>query len=120
MEENKSKKNIKKEPTQEELEFGIRLAKIREKRKLSQKKATEKMNELAKKENLAKLGTNTLRTYEAGRFPKLDKLQTIKAYYNVTYDYLFGVTEDENYDTDEQAMKNKEAIKNIKKILNNL
>ena len=112
-----SKKEITKIPTEEEIKFGMRLAELREKRKLTQVKATKEMNKLAKEKNLDELGINTLRTYEAGRFPRIEKLKTIKTFYNVSYDYLFGVIEDENYDTNEQAEKNKKVINDIKKIL---
>ena len=114
------KERTNKPPTDEERKFGMRLAKLRENRNLTQTKATKEMNELAEEETLEKLGTNTLRTYEAGRFPRIEKLKTIKTYYNVSYDYLFGVTDDENYPTDEQVIKNRQAINDIKKILTNL
>lgn len=112
-----SEEKTNKLPTDEEIKFGMRLAKLRENRKLSQTKATKEMNKLAEREKLEKLGTNTLRTYEAGRFPRIEKLKTIKTYYDVSYDYLFGVIGDENYDTNEQADRNKKAINDIKKIL---
>lgn len=115
-----SKKEITKIPTEEEIKFGMRLAELREKRKLTQVKATKEMNKLAKEKKLDELGINTLRTYEAGRFPRIEKLKTIKTFYNVSYDYLFGVIEDENYDTNEQAEKNKKVIHDIKKILSDL
>ena len=115
MPKKKKEKEEKRLPTDEEIQFGMRLAKLRAKRNLTQTKATEEMNKLAKEKKLAEIGTNTLRTYEAGRFPRIDKLKTIKTYYDVSYDHLFGVIEDENYDMTIQ--KNQKAINDIKKIL---
>lgn len=118
MPEKKKEKEEKRPPTDEEIQFGMRLAKLRENRNLTQTKATEEMNKLAKEQKLAEIGINTLRTYEAGRFPRIDKLKTIKTYYDVSYDHLFGVIEDENYDT--AIQKNQKAINDIKKILTDL
>lgn len=103
----------KKERTEFDIEFGKRLSEIRgeyckKEGKKSQQKISKEMG----------LGTNTLSSYETGsKSPNIKQLAKIKNYYNVSYDYLLGETDDPNSDLKAQADKNKKAINDIKKIL---
>lgn len=113
----KEDKKKKKVMTEFDIKFSERLSKIRKEyceqngKKLTQQEISEDMG----------LGTNTLSSYETGsKTPRIQQLIKIKKYYNVPYEYLLVETDDKNYNTDEQAIKNRKAINDIKKILTDL
>ena len=110
----KEEKKKKKVMTEFDIEFSQRLSEIRKEyckqngKKLTQQEISDEMG----------LGTNTLSSYETGsKTPRIQQLKKIKNYYNVPYEYLLCETDDKNYNTNEQADRNKKAINDIKKIL---
>lgn len=111
-------KEIKKKAIEfDKLKFGKILVQLREEK---EKKIGKKLTQVEASKNIG-MGLNTLNTYERGRsLPQIEQLMKIKNYYNVPYEYLLGETDDKNYNTDEQAIKNRKAINDIKKILTDL
>lgn len=110
----KEEKKKKKVMTEFDIEFSQRLSEIRKEyckqngKKLTQQEISDEMG----------LGTNTLSSYETGsKTPRIQQLKKIKNYYNVPYEYLLCETDEKNYNTNEQADRNKKAINDIKKIL---
>lgn len=95
-------------------EIGKRLVDLRT------KKSKEMGRTLTKGEASRKmgLGVNTLGLYEHGeKIPDIKQLIKIRNYYNVSFDYLLGVSDELSPDLKAQAEKNKKAINDIKKIL---
>lgn len=106
--------NIQKNNELDTQEIGRRLIKLRQDKekevgkKLSKSKVSKEMG----------LGINTLGLYEIGeKIPDIKQLVKIKNYYNVSYDYLLGVSDNPSPDFKGQAEKNQKAINDIKKIL---
>ncbi len=99
-----------------EFEFQDRLRKLREEKgfkdnqQLTQRKASIDMG----------LSENALRNFENNRLPNIESLILIKKYYNVSYEYLLGESEEKNPNPNYHAKENKEAITKIKKIINEL
>lgn len=106
--------NIQKNNKLDTKKIGKRLTKLRE----------DKEKELGKKLSKSKvskdmgLGINTLGLYEIGeKIPDIQQLIKIRNYYNVSYDYLLGVSDNPSPDFKVQAEKNQKAINDIKRIL---
>ncbi len=106
----------KKTESIDKYKFQKRLRTLREKRgfkenrQLTQRNASLEMG----------LSENALRNYENDRLPNLESLVKIKKYYNVSYEYLLGESNEENPNPNHNAKENKEAITKIKKIINEL
>lgn len=100
------------------MDFGKRLYRLR---KEKEKKLGKTISQVELSTKILKMGINTLGYYERGKiFPKIEHLIKIKNYYDVSYDYLLGATDEPNTETDYQVEQNKKAICEIEKIINDL
>ncbi len=110
--------NIEEKNNQNENSF--RLTFQRKLRILREKKEIQDNKRITQRQASIDMGLseNALRNYENKRLPNVFGLMKIKKYYNVSYEYLLGETDDPspNNKTDE----NKKAISEIKKILHDL
>lgn len=103
---------------QAKIDLGKRLYELR---KQKEKKLGKTISQAQLSKDILEMGINTLGCYERGKiFPKIEHLIKIKEYYNVSYDYLLGATDEPNMETDYQAEQNKKAICEIARIINDL
>lgn len=97
----------------------------------------ERMKQLREEKNLTRMAVskatnihfNSITEYEKGRVPSLENLKTLKDYYDVSYEYLFGQTDIKSTNSDIQAIHKETGlsqesisilsnIKDDKKLLN--
>jgi transcriptional regulator with XRE-family HTH domain len=90
--------------------FAKRLKSLRKEKGLSQPQLSKKL----------KFGVNAIHDFEAGRFPRADRLRKIKDYFKVSYEYLLVETDDPNPNPNQRAILNDNAINEIEKIISDL
>ena len=92
----------------------MRLKKLREERKMSQGEVASKLN----------LENTTISGYERNvTIPSLEVLRSLAVFYNISADYLLGLTDRENIYLDDFSPQEKQAvvriIDNIRQISSN-